>query len=621
VEFIGAAYYEGASTTTPTHQVGDLLIVYAIRWGSSTPPSLPAGWTSVHTGTNTDARRLGYKVATATNDSTGTWTNANALFILVYRGLSSLASAASAYSGSGAADYPALSMGGTRPVITLGVSTGDGQMATPAGCTSRWADGYSRIADTADPVASWAGTDGGSYAYMAVAMEAIAALIDVDSDATMSWDVAAPVQVDAVMSWTVDQLMVDSDAAMSWSVAAPVEVDATMLWTVDTLAGWRDLRVSERWESAVTAQVRDLRCRVAVVDLQHRPVSVLDRYGDELGDVPITAGEVEMSGEREQMWSCKLALSDRRWVPRTWRDPLHPLSPYRLAIFWGIHLGGGLWGEIPLGVYRTGRPRTSDRGTVQITVDGLDVMSVFAQGGYGGQVVDVGGLTVDAAVRRLFEAVAPTVPVRVAASTITLPAGLQLGRRRPQEDLDEFVGIGWEDGIARADREGFAYVGERPEPQAVRLRLVEGPGNPLTGVDRELSDTWYNSVLVNGTHPDLTEPVWGVDQDVDESSPTWIGYGVRQLTIDSDAVETEAAALNLARMHRGRWARPQETISGTLRAGGRPDVDHLDLAEVVRDLSAIAGEWRVSGWTCPLPIPGQKVGDMGMSFVGRKVVV
>jgi hypothetical protein len=82
---VGAA--TGTTTcTVPTHSIGDLIVISAFRSGSVTAPTLGAGYTSITTGTSANLCRpnLAYKVATATNDSSGTWTNATALTCVVY---------------------------------------------------------------------------------------------------------------------------------------------------------------------------------------------------------------------------------------------------------------------------------------------------------------------------------------------------------------------------------------------------------------------------------------------------------------------------------------------------------------------------------------------------------
>ena len=54
-----------ATVTVSSVQVGDLIVVVARTVMSTTPPSLPAGWTSLGTDWNgaPSAIRLGYKVA------------------------------------------------------------------------------------------------------------------------------------------------------------------------------------------------------------------------------------------------------------------------------------------------------------------------------------------------------------------------------------------------------------------------------------------------------------------------------------------------------------------------------------------------------------------------------
>lgn len=89
--FIGSA--TGTNTATmPSHQTGDLILVAAFRIGSSTAPSLPAGFTDVLSGGNATAPaisiRIGYKIAASGSETVGTWTNATSLEVHVFRGQS-----------------------------------------------------------------------------------------------------------------------------------------------------------------------------------------------------------------------------------------------------------------------------------------------------------------------------------------------------------------------------------------------------------------------------------------------------------------------------------------------------------------------------------------------------
>lgn len=90
---VGAAGAEAATITIPTrHIAGDIMIIFAFRDGSTTNPTIPAGWTTI---TNTTDGTLcsvsmGWKVATSAAETSGTWTNATALLVGVYRNQESL---------------------------------------------------------------------------------------------------------------------------------------------------------------------------------------------------------------------------------------------------------------------------------------------------------------------------------------------------------------------------------------------------------------------------------------------------------------------------------------------------------------------------------------------------
>lgn len=111
----GTATASAATVTPPAHQAGDLLVIFAFRGGSTAAPSLPSGWTSILTKSGTTcSARLGYKIATATNDASGTWTNASELTCHVYRAASGdtlgIGVSASAASTTATVNYPALSL-------------------------------------------------------------------------------------------------------------------------------------------------------------------------------------------------------------------------------------------------------------------------------------------------------------------------------------------------------------------------------------------------------------------------------------------------------------------------------------------------------------------------------
>lgn len=77
------------SITIPSgYIVGDIIIIFAFRDGSTTNPTIPTGWTTV---TNTTdgtlcSLSIGYKIAASLSETSGTWTNASALACVIYRG-------------------------------------------------------------------------------------------------------------------------------------------------------------------------------------------------------------------------------------------------------------------------------------------------------------------------------------------------------------------------------------------------------------------------------------------------------------------------------------------------------------------------------------------------------
>lgn len=140
----------GSSVTIPPHQIGDLLVIVAVDDGT-TIPSLPTGWTSVYTSSTTCGRRVGYKIATSTSDSSGTWTGANRMACGVWRGFVSVGAVASSASSSALADYPAVTANGPNSWLAA-FAIGDNTPGIAAGMISRYnvyeSFTYVRISDS-----------------------------------------------------------------------------------------------------------------------------------------------------------------------------------------------------------------------------------------------------------------------------------------------------------------------------------------------------------------------------------------------------------------------------------------------------------------------------------------
>lgn len=115
-----------ASITLPTHAVGDLIVLFAYRGDSNTTPTKPSAGGTVpayvdidnNTGANTCSSRSAYFVATATNHTSGTWTNAHEMAAIVIRGQNASPIGGHAESGGSAIGSA------TAPSITLTNSSG-----------------------------------------------------------------------------------------------------------------------------------------------------------------------------------------------------------------------------------------------------------------------------------------------------------------------------------------------------------------------------------------------------------------------------------------------------------------------------------------------------------------
>lgn len=149
----------GNSVTIPTHAIGDLIVLFAYRDGSTTQPSKPSAagtvpaWNDIQSGTgaNTNSERSAYFVATATNHTSGTWTNATGMIAVVIQGHASSPIGGSARGGSTASNSA------TAPSITQQQTNGKALILEFYGhrTVTAWSSapsGYTRQASVATEV-------------------------------------------------------------------------------------------------------------------------------------------------------------------------------------------------------------------------------------------------------------------------------------------------------------------------------------------------------------------------------------------------------------------------------------------------------------------------------------
>ena len=127
--FIADAQAAAATVNLPSGwQPGDLAVAYAYRNGSTAPPTVPAGWTSITatTGANTNSRAIGWRVLQAGDTSTGTWTNATDIAVAIMRGQATVPIGAFASGGTNTTTL-------TMPALTLTKTDGSSWLLLFAG--------------------------------------------------------------------------------------------------------------------------------------------------------------------------------------------------------------------------------------------------------------------------------------------------------------------------------------------------------------------------------------------------------------------------------------------------------------------------------------------------------
>ena len=110
--FVGAAQASGTTITLPAHQAGDIIVM----WATSVINTItqPSGWTgtAVAGGQSVGSGILAYKIAASSSEVSGTWTNAKALMVAVYRGFTSAAVGSAVPGSSSNPVFASLSTGG-----------------------------------------------------------------------------------------------------------------------------------------------------------------------------------------------------------------------------------------------------------------------------------------------------------------------------------------------------------------------------------------------------------------------------------------------------------------------------------------------------------------------------
>lgn len=329
-------------------------------------------------------------------------------------------------------------------------------------------------------------------------------------------------------------------------------------------------------------------------------VELIDTYGQWVADVPADAVSVSMDSEATERWGCQLRVVNQM-IPLLPSDPLDPRANLRIRVWWRELLASG-WDEMLVCTLYPADPEVEDSGIPTVTVTGRDALSEARRGGYKGQTINVGGKSVTYALEKLFQVVAPGIPVSVADSDEALPSKYTLGEQSPDDDWTQIAAMA--DFTVYTDRSGVIQVGPEPEPDDPSAVWSDSESCKITQATRSMNTTdMRNRIVVRSTHPKIKKPVVGVAEDTDEGSPTWVGLGrIWEESIDSDKPTTVTAARKLARQELIKRLMPMDEAKVTIPA--RPDLDGGDLCLISRARTGLAGEYRVASWSIVMPQKG-----------------
>ncbi len=353
---------------------------------------------------------------------------------------------------------------------------------------------------------------------------------------------------------------------------------------------WEVLFAMPEWAEQMASLDRTVACRVEVID----PAGIA------IGDARIDAGTVTMRGGGSEMWVADLSGSDPDWLPMDESDALDSRSGNRVRVWWQEWIPAlGGWAEGPVMTGWPHNPKVTDSRTLSWSVTVRDSLLEAKRGGYGGAVVELGGMTVDQALTKLFDVVAPKLDTSFPLSSVRLPTTYTLGENEPDKDWTAIAAMaGW---TVWSDREGVIVAG--PLKAARAVDWSEGPGCRITQLERSTTTTdIINRVVVRSTNSDVSPAITSIAEDDDPASATFVGrHGPWERVIESDAIASQQAADNLAAAELIAGLRPTSEVTG--KATPRPDLGWGDLIQLGRDRVGIYGPHILTEFRLTLPAP------------------
>ncbi len=431
---VGSAIADGASVTIPAHQAGDLLVIFANRFDSTTIPTLPSGWTSAATKTGTQrAGRVGYRVATGSGTTSGTWTGAQITLVWVLRDHGGIGAAAV----DAATTLPALTLTGSSSWVGALQSGVFGVPAVPSGMTSRANGSYDRVADTNGTVSSWASQS---------AVDGMHAAVEVLGNAASTTDADTITLTDtaAVAASTTDadsitltetatvlalQATADSDTITVTDTTGTLTVTtadsdtitvtetATVVETFRAVSDSDTITVTETATVASESQLHPAPRTLAetLAGSARIITTVVFLTGPAAGQsLPVIDGEVTVDDTSRVRRTCRLTvLASSEWVPTTVTHPLSLAQVSEWQIVQHLTLDDGTEMSWSQGVYHLTSPAVAhdSAGAFTITLEGADRAARAKLVGMQARWVGAAGGLVVPAVEAMLAAYCPWLPL------------------------------------------------------------------------------------------------------------------------------------------------------------------------------------------------------------------
>lgn len=165
ITFVADAYADATNVALPAGwSAGDVAVVFSYRSNSTGPPSLPSGWTNVvsSNGVDGNSRRIGYRKLVGGDTTTGTWTNATSIAVIILTGQNSanpIGAIASGGSHTSTMTTPALTLlhqDGTSWVLAFaGSKATDANAKTLSGTTDEGSTSGHINAATGRDISTW----------------------------------------------------------------------------------------------------------------------------------------------------------------------------------------------------------------------------------------------------------------------------------------------------------------------------------------------------------------------------------------------------------------------------------------------------------------------------------